>query len=366
MIYNGFSQYQFLAGGYDISSYVRSDGVDGFNSLQQKPVWGEVPATPLLTLTCSNPTGEISASNPIGLFHSTTANQSLTGNTSYLLYKGELLRAVPLQIYRKQGSLQILKWNGFIETLTEDYGAKTTKITAATAFSRSQDLPAQLDSTRGTPAAISRGIFQLFNVPCNAVSFNSADAFLSSFIDITLSTDLLRSSETLMSIQKKLAIAGASRIFPYNGEMFFEPFNSTVPIITLDLFPRDLMDKPQITTVEGKFTPYTTNWLGLPSVNSQSFVIGGPSQTNDFGANSSVQIQSFSGAQYNCFTWETISQLKQRQVTFPVSHEIGAMLDLTSFVTLTYPFAGLQKQQLQIVGINDVDRRYTTLIGMTL
>lgn len=341
---NGASTRVYRIGGYDVTK--RLIDVKGLSAAQAKPEWGGMPEIPAVELNFINQRGEMSSVSPIGLFY------------------GIMVKSLTLEIVRKQGSLEFLEWFGNVDSVTELFLERRTQVRSVSPFSSKLDLPAQITLDIGTPAFLSQRIFQEYDIPINAASYNAADAYLSSLVTVQVDPDLINGAINLMELQKQLANAGFGRIYFYNGEMYFDVFRPTTPTITFDLGQRDLMTNPIVETEEKKPTSYIVKWI-RGQVESPSFVEGGASDSRDFGPSQTVKVRNESSALAIADNLELISQLVQRRVSFGVKHNVGQMLELGSYVTLTWKRGGFDATPLEIVSIDRSDIRYTVLQGLT-
>lgn len=342
---NGFSNRTVYIGGYDVSKYLKvpPSGV----GLQKKPEWGEAPNSENI---------EMEFFNHNGAFSTTAANG---------FFIGVVVKDLRIEIYRNQGSLQILEWSGFVDVINEDFNVKKVTITGVNQLSRSAELPALITLGEATPADLIKAVLILYNIDYDASSFAASSFYQSSLILCKLDPNLISGSITLIEMLKQLATAGFSRLYMYNGKVYIETYQTTNPTITFDLDDWHLMSNPEITPMERNKTAYSVSFED-GKVDSAGFVSGGQSQSLDFGANAVVKITSLTGAQACADAWENISKLNQRSVKFGALHKLGAMLDLQSFITLTDKQDRINNLRLEIMEIDRTDPKYTILTGFTV
>lgn len=335
----------YKIGGYDISKFVTQHIIG--TGLQSKPEWGAFPETPRLNFDLISVNGEFS----------TLSNNSLL--------KGVTLKDTVLEVLLVQGSTENLEWKGFIENAIEDINTDLTHITGMSAFSKLLDQASLLTTGINTPSQLSRLIFEAFGISVDEASYNKSNSVLSNLVSVQVDPNLLESRITLMEIQKQLAIAGFARIYFVNGIAFYETFSTDSPTITFDLNERDLMSNPVIVSEERSKQPYKVSYL-FGEETSPSFVSGEPAQTLDFGPNAPIKITSQPGAIAVADKWEEIDKIQTRRLPFAVKNEVGNMLSLDSFITLTYDRVNMFQEPLEIIQVDRTDPRYTVLTGRTL
>lgn len=318
--------------------------------MQVKSEWGSFPDTPRLEFEVTNQNGQFST----------------LGERSLL--KGVVLQNTSVQVIQTQGTSEILEWEGVIENAIENHRTQRVKIIGISPLSKDLDSPALL--TLGgdeaiTPARLSELVFIAFDIPVDSASYAKADDFLSTLVSAQIDPNLLESRVTLMELQKQLATAGYGRIYYFDGKMRYEVFQTLSPTITTNLTDRDLMTHPEVITEERASKPYKVEHL-FGSVESAGFVSGQAVQTLDFGPNATVKLTSESSAISVADNWEQIDKLQLRRVPFAVKHNLGAILNLDSFITLTWKRGGFIDETLEVVSIDRTDPRYTKLITRTL
>jgi hypothetical protein len=309
----------FKIGGYDVSAWVLS--LIDATGIYNKPEWGGMPAAPRIQFKVVNDNNQFSSFSDVSLLY----NKKVQDLTLKMLYQ--------------QGTSEILEWDGYIENIVENL---TTNI-----------------------IEIFGEIFQLYDIPVNESSFNRADSLLSGLVTVQVDPNLVDSNINLYELQKLLAVAGYARIYINNGEMHYEVYDSTSPTITIALTDKDLMTDPQISLEESQFKAYKVEYLD-GTIDSSGFVDGEtPQQSLNFGLNSPVKITSQSAALQVGDQWEAISLLDKKRITFGVKHELGYILSLDSFVSLTVTDIGIE-DNLEIIAIDRTDDKYIMITGRTI
>jgi hypothetical protein len=335
----------FKIGGYDVSAWVLS--LIDATGIYNKPEWGGMPAAPRIQFKVVNDNNQFSSFSDVSLLY----NKKVQDLTLKMLYQ--------------QGTSEILEWDGYIENIVENLTTNIIEIFGVSKFQQNLDLPALISTSIDTPATLSKEIFQLYDIPVNESSFNRADSLLSGLVTVQVDPNLVDSNINLYELQKLLAVAGYARIYINNGEMHYEVYDSTPPTITIALTDKDLMTDPQISLEESQFKAYKVEYLD-GTIDSSGFVDGEtPQQSLNFGLNSPVKITSQSAALQVGDQWEAISLLDKKRITFGVKHELGYILSLDSFVSLTVTDIGIE-DNLEIIAIDRTDDKYIMITGRTI
>jgi len=340
----GNSNRHIYLGGYDVSRYVISTKVP--TAQQNKPEWGELPAITNLEFDLINDKG----------YFSSRGFQSIFNNVD--------LTIIPAKVTLEQGSTVLVEWEGFIQQIVEDYRSNRATVTGITRFSKLLDTPALLTLGANTPSELSRLVFGLFNIPIDETAYARANSLLSGLVQAQIDPNLLDSHLTLMELQKQLAAAGYGRIYSNNGLMVYEVFQESLsPAVSFEIGERQIMDHPVISKETRESTPYTVQTLGIGQATSANWYSGSNSKNLDFGPSAAVKVTSLSAGQQIADQWELIDKINTIRIEFPVMDNIGAMLDLTSYISFTWDKIGLQSEVMEIIGIDRSDNRYTKLVG---
>ena len=336
---------QYILAGYDVTEFIIQRTLP--MALLSKPEWGEMPDTPRLDIELFGPRGEFSIRN-----------------TNSFLY-GKDPTELTIEVRLTQGSSEIIEWSGTIETIEENTENYTTRITGISPFQKLLDSPALVTTGDQTPAQLSRNIFLLYNIDINESSYSLADSLQENLIAAQVDPNLLSSQITLMELQKQLAAAGYGRIYPVNGEMYYESYTGVRPTTAFSINERDLMTHPKITTETREAATFTVETL-FGQVQSESFVTGDSAKNLDFGPNAAVKITSLTGGQLCADQWEKIDKEKAYRIDFALLHELGNYLDLSSYIELTWEKGFIFNEIVEIININRTDPRYTQFVGRVL
>jgi hypothetical protein len=335
----------FKIGGYDVSKWVLSL-VNAFGVFF-KPEWGGMPETPRLEFELTNSDNQFSSFSEISIFF------------------GKQVQDIPLEVIYRQGSTDIIEWDGFVENVIEDLDRNIVKIIGVSKFQKKLDLPALLSSTITTPAHLSETVFALYGIDTDSTSYSRSKTALTNLVTAQIDPNLVDSNINLYELQKLLATAGYARIYPDKGKMKYEVFNTSTPTVSISLGEKDLLTDPQSAKEERQGTFYKVDYIdGFED--SSGFTSGATQQNLNFGLNSAVKITSSSAALQVADQWEAISNLEAKRISFGVKPEVGYYLSLDSYITLTLEDLNLNNQTLEIVGIDRTDDRYTMITGRTI
>lgn len=336
----------YKIGGYDLSKYILQDNF--IYGIQNKPEWGDLPQVPRLEIQLDN-------------------SKNIFGNVgSKSIFNNLIMQDVVVEVIRLNGSLETIEWKGFVENNVVDHANDRVTITGMSGLSKWLDNTALVTTGEKTPAELSKDIFTAFGIDTDDVSYNESIAFQTGLLAVRVDPNLLESRITLFELQKQLATAGAGRIYYKNGKMAYDTYNQNMSTTTsLDLGERDLMTHPQEAVEERKNQKYTVEYV-FGNEPSFGFVPGGSAQTLNFGVNAAVKVISQASAQNLADQWERIDKIKSKRLAFAVKHDLGFMLDLGSYITLTWQRIGLSLETLEIISIDRTDPRYTKLVTRSL
>jgi hypothetical protein len=336
----------YKIGGYDVSKYVLQDNF--IYGIQNKPEWGDLPQVPRLELQLDN-------------------SKNIFGNVgSRSIFNNLIMQDLEVEVIRLDGSLETTEWKGFVENNVVNHDNNRVKITGMSGLSKWLDNTALLTTGEKTPAELSKDVFTAFGIDVDDQSYNESISLQTGLLSVRLDPNLLESRITLYEVQKQLATAGHGRIYFKDGKMVYDTYNDDINITTsIDLGERDLMTNPQEAVEERKDQKYTVEYL-FGNEPSFGFVSGGSAQTLNFGPNSPVKVMSQAAASNLADQWERIDKIKSKRLSFAVKHDVGFLLDLGSYITLTWKRIGLSLETLEIISIDRTDPKYTKLITRSL
>jgi hypothetical protein len=349
---------KYFLGGYDITKYVVE--ADKNSLVQSKGEWGTLP---------SIQTTQFTVQNINGLFSSLSS-------TSMIM--NQRIKNIPLKIVYNQGTSSITEWSGKIDNIQEDYQKWHCIINGVSPWQQIMDadcltpLGDNGEPLWTTPAFISKSIWKIFNIPYNVASYNRAIASQTGRVTVSIDPNMGTSNVTVMQAQQQLATAGFGRIYPVNGEMYYEVFSPAQKAVSFIVNEKDLYTWPKITTNEfyptGVRVNYTSGPVNSSFVNSPNYDMNlakpnGQAITLDFSANQLIKMSDINSATICGAQWELIKNQIPRLVEIAVAHSLGYVLDLNSAISLTYSRAGINNIPMEIEAIDRTDSRYTKLKG---